>query len=953
MIERCGSKSFIRMWVACVLSVLLVQAPTVAAQPPAESRDQMATLPDDSVASLRARLNEVPESEKSDFRFQLASSSELSDEERQEYVDQLRDAPFSESDPILATIAAAKLLAEQGRTALAQEQLDKAIKSLQANQLQEPLLLQALFHKIQILRSGRENEAIEAAIRLIRLADHNRDTYYRIHARRELGDIAWSRGAWVKAAEYFQAAQSAASRQASPADAELLWNRLGRFLLRFGMSQRSENAFGVVVRNAGGATSQSELFDARIGLAEVRLAQGQADLTEFACRQLIDELDTSASPDRSHRLNELLARSLLAQWQPAAALELVSVAQEEDAEDDVLRVQMRLTRATALARLDSSDEALSTIAVAEERAAADQLSVPAAEVVAEMLHLKRDVLSSLGETEKARQAGVDELALRSRTRDHLSAWLIELTSIYSADHGTEGRDRVLMGLDERVKMRPEHLMTRQQKDQRDRIAAELRDRTGADAIITPETITASARKRQEKAALDQAQFVSNTFFLVAGVAMCVVILYLIMNGSRKLANQKRESADAMRRLEHELNDKLTLELEHRTQELEVELLHREKMERALEQTRKAEAIARLTSGVAHDFNNLMTVVIASNEVLKLKADQHLDASQVELIDDSTQAARSASDITRQLLAYSKKQPLRPREIRVDAFVRQVSGLLRRTLGDRIEFEISVECPQLALCIDTSQLTTALINLCANARDAIPETGRVVVTISHQDFNQNENNWAGLGNGDYVVISVADTGSGMTNEECRRAAEPFFTTKSDDNSVAGVGLGLSVVDGFLRQSGGIMRIESEPGGGTIVSCIIPAAVAEENAVAVSRDVPIELQVQKILIVDDDVPVRKAIEGSLSAHGFETWTASSSQEAIDLLESGLHPRLVLTDIRMRGNSSGIELAKWLQENHPDIRVILMTGYADQVSGAGFDVISKPFQIAELVERLHVAA
>jgi signal transduction histidine kinase len=907
-------------------------------------------------------LQELPGStgqRRSELLFQLARARSLKPADRIEYAGQLRKHGFSRAEPVYAAIAEAETMIEQGRVSLATERLNHAIAIVDAGTgiYHRDLLMLALSRKAHLLEEHDQDEACLAALRLLRLADLTSSIHHRVQSRVILGRIAAANGDQETAITYFEPAMYNAWKGTNSDDTGPLFIELAEYLLSRGVTERSESLAGQVIESD--ETDKELLFQARMIQAETLLVAGKADAAELACREILTDSGLPQTDTAGLVVRELLGRVLLSLARPEEALQLSVESADRTDVAPALAARLLAVRCQALVDLNRDAEALAHLERAPQLPLEGSQLIELAAIVVELLDLKQQILARQGDYEGAWNASIQSAQLLKDRVDQVQAWRLRLSMLRASINNDEEKDRGQLELLPRTVdntinslLVPDGADIRTAGDEENR-PTKMGTALSQYQFPTAEEITAAAQTKLRDRAAQQSRFTNNSFLMVLTVCLLVGVLYTTMNSSRKLAMQKRAAAEEMRELEHRMNEKLQVDLAERTRQLESELHHRERMERALEQTRKAEAIARLTSGVAHDFNNLMTVVIASNEVLKVRGRNQLDPGLLQTLSDSTQAARSAADITQQLLAFSRRQPLRPRDVRVDSFVRQVSGLLRRTLGDRISFEVSVECPQMALRIDTAQLTTALINLCANARDAISGTGRVVVTVAHEVLDCGTQNWGGLPDGDYIVISVADNGAGMTEEQCRHATEPFFSTKNEDSSVAGVGLGLSVVDGFLRQSGGLLRIESEPGLGTEVSCVIPVADAHTLADEEAYGTPMELHEQRILIVDDDVPVRRAIEGSLAAHGFQTWTAASPEEATQLLESGLQPRLVLTDVRMRGESSGVEFAKWLREHHPDVRVVLMTGFADQVTSAGFDVISKPFQIADLVQRLEVAA
>jgi signal transduction histidine kinase/CheY-like chemotaxis protein len=361
--------------------------------------------------------------------------------------------------------------------------------------------------------------------------------------------------------------------------------------------------------------------------------------------------------------------------------------------------------------------------------------------------------------------------------------------------------------------------------------------------------------------------------------------------------------------------------------------------RALEQEaarlQRLDALGQLTGGVAHDFNNLLTVVEQAAGLLGKRGAVRADPVAMRLVEESRGAARSGARITRQLLAFARRQPLAPQPLVLDVYLLGIRDLLARTIGDRLRLEIEVERPSPLVEADRAQLTATLISLLANARDASApgESVRVEVRRDHEQ-------------GARVAIAVVDRGSGMSPEVAERATEPFFTTRADSG---GAGLGLSMADGFCRQSGGALRIDSVPGRGTSVRILLPEAPPPANTPAVrTPNTQGRFFGHGVLLVEDNDRLRRVLELSLAEIGFEVVSAASGDAAREYLSGSACPTLLFSDIRMPGKLNGVQLAAWAVQRCPQLRVLLQTGYAEEDAGR-FAVLRKPFTAEELVDAI----
>ena len=375
-------------------------------------------------------------------------------------------------------------------------------------------------------------------------------------------------------------------------------------------------------------------------------------------------------------------------------------------------------------------------------------------------------------------------------------------------------------------------------------------------------------------------------------------------------------------------------------------------ERRLQEAQKLEAIGKLTGGVAHDFNNMLTVITGATEMLvaRLKDQGELRAT-ARLIND---AADRCSDLVKHLLAFARKQPLQPHNVDINEALADAAKLLRPTLGRQIEITTILGKDVTSVHIDPSQLANSLINMALNARDAMPNGGKLILETSNVLLD--EAYVAGnpdTAPGPYVLLAISDTGSGMTADIAERAFEPFFTTKEIGK---GSGLGLSMVYGFVKQSGGHIKIYSEPGQGTTIRLYLPPARGQAGAVAAANDA-IERGGETILVVEDDTLVRKFVTTQLTSLGYRTITADDGRAALALVERGERFDLLFTDVIMPGGLSGRELAKEVARQRPDVKVLFTSGYTDNAVvhhgrlDQGVWLLTKPYrkpQLAEMVRK-----
>jgi PAS domain S-box-containing protein len=380
----------------------------------------------------------------------------------------------------------------------------------------------------------------------------------------------------------------------------------------------------------------------------------------------------------------------------------------------------------------------------------------------------------------------------------------------------------------------------------------------------------------------------------------------------------------------------------------VALRERDEAEAALAHSQKLEAIGRLTGGVAHDFNNLLTVVIGALDlIIKHPEDA---ARRQRLGEAALSAARRGERLTQQLLAFARRQALRPETVDLDAMIGEMEPLLRRAVGEALRFEISHEAGDAMARVDPAQFEAALLNLIVNAVDATPAGGLIRVEIARQ--HAGPETAPELEAGDYIRVSVCDTGQGMTPEVLVQAFEPFFTTKAMGK---GTGLGLSQVYGFARQSGGAATVTSIVGEGTTVSLYLRPATEAAPAVAAAPAIKTDVgRALDILLVEDDPDVGDIVETMLQDLGHNVTRANAAAPALAVIGETRNFDLLLTDVVMPGGMTGVELAYKATEARPGLRVLLSSGYArdalDATLGeAQWPLLRKPYTKAELAERL----
>ena len=387
-----------------------------------------------------------------------------------------------------------------------------------------------------------------------------------------------------------------------------------------------------------------------------------------------------------------------------------------------------------------------------------------------------------------------------------------------------------------------------------------------------------------------------------------------------------------------------------------DLTVQKRAEEAFQHSQKMESIGQLTGGIAHDFNNLLTVIIGNLELLDMQID---DAAQKELLNEAQEAAELGADLTARLLAFARRTILTPEIINLNTLVNRINSLLSRTVGDNIELQTSMEASLWNTFVDSGQVENVILNLAINARDAMPNGGKIIIETSNlaldDEFMQNE---LKLEAGEYVRLSVSDSGEGISKDIQEKVFEPFFTTKEVGH---GTGLGLSMVYGFVKQSGGQVTIYSEPGLGTTINLYLPKAEGETVRSRARSKIETKLKKgcgQLILVVEDDDRVRTISVQRLKHLGYQVITAETGDEALEIMANNREIDMVFTDLIMPGKVTGFDLVNKMNSYYKEVAVLMTSGYADgimqseTISSGPVKLLRKPYSLVQLSSYVHDA-
>ncbi len=432
---------------------------------------------------------------------------------------------------------------------------------------------------------------------------------------------------------------------------------------------------------------------------------------------------------------------------------------------------------------------------------------------------------------------------------------------------------------------------------------------------------------------------------VQGLALVTLIFAIIFGALNAVeSSRRRKEIEAGHAALHSSHERLKTEVKER-----------ETIEFQLRQAQKMEAVGQLTGGVAHDFNNMLAVVIGALDIARKRISQG-DGNILTLIESAIEGAKRGALLTQRLLAFSRQQALEPKVLHINKLLSGLSDMLRRSLSENIRIEIVQGAGLWRTYADAHQLENALVNLAVNARDAMPNGGKLTIETENAVLDERYAADHAIAPGHYVMISISDTGTGMPPDVVARAFDPFFTTKAVGQ---GNGLGLSMVFGFVKQSGGHIKIYSELNQGTAVKIYLPrhesAEAFEDETRPVPRDELATHTTAKVLVVEDDDTVRLLTVASVEELGFMVFTANGAGEALRILAANTDIALLVTDVVMP-EVSGRQLAEEARNRLPHLKVLYTTGYTRNAivhNGAldpGVHLLSKPFTLEQLSQAIH---
>lgn len=395
------------------------------------------------------------------------------------------------------------------------------------------------------------------------------------------------------------------------------------------------------------------------------------------------------------------------------------------------------------------------------------------------------------------------------------------------------------------------------------------------------------------------------------------------------------------------NDTLELRVIERTAELA-------EAHEALRQAQKMEAVGQLTGGIAHDFNNLLAGISGSLEIIERRLNQGRTEGLERFINGAQTSAQRAAALTQRLLAFSRRQTLDPKPVDVNRLVFGMDDLISRTVGPSIKVEVVGAGGLWPARVDAAQLESALLNLAINARDAMPEGGRLTIETANKWLDDRASRARDLPSGQYLSICVTDTGIGIPSHIVDRIFDPFFTTKPIGQ---GTGLGLSMIHGFVRQSGGQVRVYTEPKQGTTMCIYLPRYSGD---LASDQDVTGDNIVKSgagetVLVIDDEATVRMLIVEVLEEAGYAALEADDGPSGLKILVSGIRLDLLITDVGLPGGMNGRQIADAARQVRPSLKVLFVTGYAENAAVGngllepGMEVITKPFVMTELANKI----
>ncbi len=877
---------------------LVLACSQIAAQ---NQRDDEQSLP---LSELVDRIQQSTDDDRLRYQLELLKRIDASIADRKRVSDELILQYADQDNPsVLAAAFAArgKVQGDAGDYVSAIETLKQAQSYAQKVVPAEPRrLFRILCNQAAYSNAlGLRNEATALLLSAIELAkEHNYPSEVSF-AYRVLGNIAEASGAIDKAYEYFQTALDAAVQSNNVE----LSAQVGINMIELALSEDDADLAGEFVQRVEPWIAKSSDQRIRHLLAlrrqDIRHKKGDSLDAAQEIQRLIDKLEPTVDSQLLglHYLSLASAQAAAGNFADA----IKSADQCSRRVEHIVRTWClaRIIRLKAVFGLGESETALAGI---DELLGDTRLAIVNR---IELLEFRSTVLASMSRFQDSLDALTQCRKIEAQ-RDTLRAQ--EIAAFITSSYGNQQRELELT-------------------------ASKARESTAIAQAELNESVA-----RQKTAETSRAKLMRDGAALLAILSVIGIAFYL-------RASNKRRTDQIQAQHEREMNEELTRRLDLQTAQLKEQISTRQQLELAMERKFRVEALGKLTGGVAHDFNNLLTVITHSTELIRLE-NQELSEESSRLLDSIICAAESGASIVNQLMAYARQQPLVSKPLLVSDWLNSNRNILKQVLGKSIQYVEISNAQDAAICIDSAQLTTAVINLLANARDALPSRlGRVEFSVERLRLDsESARVWNGVAPGEYCLFEVRDQGKGMALDELAHACDPFYTTKELGS---GTGLGLSSVVGFVKQSGGEFSLQSEPGSGTTARFILPLTELPVQVVSPSVEARPTDQKNQLLLVEDQDAVRKVLAAGLQSLGYAVSQATSADDAIQLIESAGPPQILLSDVRMPGSMNGVELRNWVLSRYSNVHVVLMSGFRELDSEQDQHIVfvQKPVKLKEL--------
>ena len=860
-----------------------------------------------SLEEHRAEIEKSQGSARTELHLQYIKRIDISPKERATVAERVFEENKALNSPrinALALNAKGLGLGQQGEFGKAIETLIEAEKAaLQWDENGPEVFVKARSNRaLFLVTTGNRTESVGLLLELIEYAKPFGDRLSVGHAYLTLGNLAENSGSIAKAFEYLQKAFEVATKANNLFDAGATGETIVALLLEEGQYEAAADWCEKAQPWVDASKSPAVIFSFKMRREELQVAIGDINAALVNLRELVRSATPNIEPQMVGNVYLAIAKAEFKRRQNEAAIEAAEEALKRL--KNYPRTRFLVERVKLDARIERGDGAELIPVIERLLEDCKDFVLPSIKI----RHALSRVYARLGRFEEALEEQRKAESLETKRLKERSQEQVNFMTAVFEDRQRENQLALL----------------KQQQ-----IAMETNTKL-IEAEAQQQSIQAryATQIRNIVLWLSVVGVVASTLFVIA---------YFKLRETRLIATRVKE-----------LNDEISQKFDRQAVALRSEEETRRKLELTLERKQRDEALGKLTGGVAHDFNNLLTVILNSNQILLMKEEGLTNVGQ-ELLSASNTAAQTGASIIKQLMSYAGQQSLATEPIRVSDWLLSVRGLLQQALGESISFVERDNSDGAVIATDTAKLTTAIINLLSNAKDAISSNGSVELVISRIYLDStDQNSWKDDMLGNYVLFEVVDNGTGIPPDLVPKVCNPFFTTKQ---LKSGTGLGLSSVLGFVRQSRGEFRIESELGKGTSAKFILP--LCELNAKNIMPDEQADKPVRNktILVVEDQDAVRSATVFMLRMLGYTVYEANGAEAAIQFLQGDKVTEIVLTDVQMPGIMDGMGLRTWLRANYPNVRVILTSGYMENRSDIGKDFLQKPYSlkaIEEMIER-----